>query len=79
MIASVIVDVKAKQVNRSFDYLVPPHLENVIKFSTRSALKITFALNESMHLVLLSLTPRDQMDLGVFFALITDISFLAHP
>ena len=35
MIASVIVDVKAKQVNRSFDYLVPPHLESVIKVGYR--------------------------------------------
>ena len=35
MIASVIVDIKAKQVNRSFDYLVPPHLENVIKIGYR--------------------------------------------
>ena len=35
MIASIIVDVKAKQVNRSFDYLVPPHLENVIKVGYR--------------------------------------------
>lgn len=35
MIASVIVDVKTKQVNRSFDYLVPPHLENVIKVGYR--------------------------------------------
>ena len=35
MIASVIVDVKAKQVNRSFDYLVPPHLENVIMVGYR--------------------------------------------
>ena len=35
MIASVIVDIKAKQVNRSFDYLVPPHLENVIKVGYR--------------------------------------------
>ena len=35
MIASVIVDIKAKQVNRSFDYLVPPHLEKVIKVGYR--------------------------------------------
>ena len=35
MIASVIVDIKAKQVNRSFDYIVPPHLESVIKVGYR--------------------------------------------
>ena len=40
MIASVIVDVKAKQVNRSFDYLVPPHLESVIKVGYR--VKVVF-------------------------------------
>lgn len=35
MIASVIVDIHAKQVNRSFDYLVPTHLEQVIKVGFR--------------------------------------------
>ncbi|MDE5715797.1 MAG: primosomal protein N' [Anaeroplasmataceae bacterium] len=35
MIASVIVNVNAKQVNRSFDYLVPKHLENVIDIGYR--------------------------------------------
>lgn len=35
MIASVIVNVNAKQVNRSFDYLVPSHLENGIQIGYR--------------------------------------------
>ena len=35
MIASIIVDVRSKQVNRSFDYLVPSHLENIIKVGYR--------------------------------------------
>lgn len=35
MIAGVIVDVLAKQVNRSFDYSVPIHLEGIIKVGYR--------------------------------------------
>lgn len=35
MIASIVVDVLAKQVNRSFDYLVPPHLEGIIRVGYR--------------------------------------------
>ena len=31
MIASVIVDVPTKQTDRSFDYKIPPSLENVIQ------------------------------------------------
>ena len=49
MIASVIVDVKAKQVNRSFDYLVPPHLENVIKVGYR--VKVVFGKRVLMGFV----------------------------
>ncbi len=35
MIAEVVVDVMAKQVNRCFDYLVPEHLESIIKVGYR--------------------------------------------
>lgn len=35
MICSVVVDIEAKQVNRSFDYLVPTYLEHVIKVGYR--------------------------------------------
>ena len=35
MIAEVIVDILNKQVNRSFDYLVPSHLERIIKVGFR--------------------------------------------
>ncbi len=35
MIASVVVDVINKQVNQTFDYLVPPYLESVIKVGYR--------------------------------------------
>ena len=35
MIAEVIVDVLNKQVNRSFDYVIPSHLENIIKVGYR--------------------------------------------
>ena len=35
MIAKVIVDVLNKQVNRSFDYLVPQHLEEIISIGYR--------------------------------------------
>ena len=35
MIAAVVVDVAAKQVNRSFDYLVPAHLEKIIAVGYR--------------------------------------------
>ena len=35
MIASVLVDVKAKEVDRTFDYLVPSKLENVVEIGQR--------------------------------------------
>ncbi len=35
MIASVVVDITAKQVNRTFDYLVPLHLENIVRVGYR--------------------------------------------
>ena len=35
MIAEVIVDILNKQVNRSFDYVIPPHLESIIKVGYR--------------------------------------------
>lgn len=35
MIASVVVDIHLKQVNRCFDYLVPKHLEAVLKVGYR--------------------------------------------
>ena len=35
MIASVLVDVKAKEVDRTFDYLVPSKLENIIEIGQR--------------------------------------------
>ncbi len=35
MIASIVVDILAKQVNRSFDYLVPPHLEGILRVGYR--------------------------------------------
>lgn len=40
MIAEVVVDVMAKQVNRTFDYLVPKHLESIIKVGYR--VKVVF-------------------------------------
>ncbi len=35
MIASVIIDIQNKQVNRSFDYLVPQYLEQILKVGYR--------------------------------------------
>lgn len=35
MIASVIVDIKNKQVNRSFDYLIPSYLTNIVSIGCR--------------------------------------------
>lgn len=35
MIASIVVDIAAKQVNRSFDYIVPTHLEKVVDIGSR--------------------------------------------
>ena len=35
MIAKVIVDIKNKQVNRSFDYLIPSYLNDIIKVGIR--------------------------------------------
>ena len=35
MIAEIIVDIKNKQVNRSFDYLIPSYLNDIIKVGIR--------------------------------------------
>jgi len=35
LIAEIIIDIENKQVNRSFDYLIPPHLENIIEVGYR--------------------------------------------
>lgn len=40
MIASIVVDIAAKQVNQSFDYLVPPHLEQILEVGYR--VRVTF-------------------------------------
>ncbi|MDE6661501.1 MAG: hypothetical protein K2J93_06745, partial [Anaeroplasmataceae bacterium] len=35
MIASIVVDIAAKQVNQTFDYMVPSHLEDIIQVGYR--------------------------------------------
>lgn len=35
MICSVVVDIQAKQLNRSFDYFIPPHLEPIVMIGSR--------------------------------------------
>ncbi len=35
MIASILVDVKAREVDKTFDYLVPSYLEEVIEIGQR--------------------------------------------
>ncbi|MGM9969551.1 MAG: primosomal protein N' [Anaeroplasma sp.] len=51
MIAEVIVDVLNKQVNRSFDYMIPSHLEGIIKVGYRvkvkfgNSLRVGFVIN----------------------------------
>ncbi len=40
MIAEVIIDLKNKQVNRSFDYIIPSYLNEIIKIGTR--VKVSF-------------------------------------
>lgn len=50
MIASVLVDVKAKEVDRTFDYLVPSKLENVIEIGQR--VKVPFGPRLIMGYVL---------------------------
>lgn len=35
MIASIVVDIAAKQVNQTFDYLVPSHLESILQVGYR--------------------------------------------
>ncbi len=35
MFAEVIIDIKNKQVNRSFDYIIPPYLEGILKVGCR--------------------------------------------
>ena len=39
MIASIIVDILNNQVNRTFDYLIPTHLEKIIKIGYRVKVK----------------------------------------
>ena len=50
MIASVLVDVKAKEVDRTFDYLVPAILEHVIEVGQR--VKVQFGPRLIMGYVL---------------------------
>ena len=35
MIAEIIIDIQNKQVNRSFDYLIPDYLENIVMVGSR--------------------------------------------
>lgn len=35
MIAEIVVDIESKQVNRSFDYIVPSHLEGIVRIGSR--------------------------------------------
>ena len=35
MIAEIIIDIQNKQVNRSFDYLIPSYLEGIILIGSR--------------------------------------------
>ncbi len=35
VIAEVVIDIQNKQVNRTFDYLIPPHLEGILKVGYR--------------------------------------------
>ena len=35
MVAEVIIDIKNKQVNRTFDYNIPQHLENILEVGFR--------------------------------------------
>ena len=51
MIAGVVVDVLAKQVNRSFDYSIPTHLENILKVGYR--FKVLFGKRLVMGFVVL--------------------------
>ncbi len=51
MIAEVVVDVLAKQVNRSFDYSIPTHLENILKVGYR--VKVLFGKRLVMGFVVL--------------------------
>lgn len=50
MIASILVDVKAKEVDRTFDYLVPTNLEQVIEIGQR--VKVPFGPRFIMGYVL---------------------------
>jgi primosomal protein N' (replication factor Y) len=50
MIAEILVDVKAKEVDRTFDYLVPSSLENVIEIGQR--VKVPFGPRFIMGYVL---------------------------
>lgn len=50
MICSVIVDVLAKQVNRSFDYSIPSHLEGIVKVGYR--VKVLFGKRLVMGFVI---------------------------
>lgn len=50
MIANVIVDVKVKNVNKPFSYLVPSYLEDVIEVGMR--VKVPFGMREVMGYVI---------------------------
>ena len=50
MIAEIIIDVKNKQVNRSFDYIIPTYFNDVIKIGTR--VKISFGNTIRMGFVI---------------------------
>ncbi len=50
MIASILVDVKAKEVDRTFDYLIPSKLENIIEVGQR--VKVPFGSRLIMGYVL---------------------------
>ena len=50
MIASILVDVKAREVDRTFDYLVPSKLESIIEVGQR--VKVPFGSRLIMGYVL---------------------------
>ena len=58
MIAGVVVDVLAKQVNRLFDYKVPEHLEKILKIGYRvkvlfgNRIVLGFVVSLALHFVI---------------------------
>ena len=49
MIAEVIIDSKAKKLNRKFDYEIPKNLEDIIEIGSRVLVPLTSTAHPTTH------------------------------